>query len=517
MAIDVIQTPNQITAYGWDMAYGANPITLSNLSSITGGDKYALRILALGNPTPLADIRQTPNRQGRAIFDIQNILQAYIGPQVNTIDSLFYGTAPQNERMSTAGPTLLEYQIQYAAENGGSIPATGQPGAWETISSIFTVVAGSKQYFDVPFNTDPYRPELEGGDEADPCTVIERAAGPLSDNSWTIADTETGDNLLTANGGYPSPGGIDMHNVFMDDQCTKTFYQKAQLGVPAPPAEATGIDAFHVLQVGYQGTVIITNLVPNIQANGGGPNVSMGQGIGISGVFQTITLATGPANLPIGVIHPNTTHYYIVPVTYTPNSCSPDPQSQLNLMNASAWKTQRYNIAHTKQWGPDTYNPSGPEVVTGITQLDAACNDYSHIQFAWQNSLGYRDQFTFTKKVNHNTRTKNNNFLKGAADYNSSQYAVDLQDRGYTTYSQKIENDFTVMSDYMNDAEAELLKHLYQSAEVKVRFSEGPYANQWVPVTITRTAYNEKTYRKDRLFQYTVNFRLASNIKSMRG
>ena len=69
----------------------------------------------------------------------------------------------------------------------------------------------------------------------------------------------------------------------------------------------------------------------------------------------------------------------------------------------------------------------------------------------------------------------------------------------------------------MLDQEAELLKHLYQSAEVKVRFSTGPYANQWVPVIITSTSYNEKTYRKDRLFQYTVNFRLATNIKSMRG
>ena len=76
---------------------------------------------------------------------------------------------------------------------------------------------------------------------------------------------------------------------------------------------------------------------------------------------------------------------------------------------------------------------------------------------------------------------------------------------------------FEVQSGYMKDQEAELLKHLYQSAEVKARFSTGRYANQWVPVTITNTSYTEKTYRKDRLFQYTVNFKLASNIKSMRG
>jgi len=69
----------------------------------------------------------------------------------------------------------------------------------------------------------------------------------------------------------------------------------------------------------------------------------------------------------------------------------------------------------------------------------------------------------------------------------------------------------------MSDAEAELLKHMYQSAEVKARFSDGPYAGQWVPIIITSTNYTEKTSRKDKLFQYTVNFRLASNLKSMRG
>ena len=509
MAINVIQTPNAISAAGsfepFDMAYGANPVTLDNLSA--NADKYALRILALGNPTPLADIRQTPNREGRAIFDIQNVLQAYVGPQVNTIDSLHYsdsGFTAQNTRMALAGQTLLEYQLQYAEESGGVV------GAFTTMPTIFTVIAGSKQYYEVPFNTDPYRPEIEGGDEANPCSIIERAARPLSDNNWTIADTETGDNLLTKNGGYPSPAGIDMHNVYMDDQCTKTFYQEVEIGSPNPMPQVNGIEAFYVLQCGYSNSIFNTSIIANVQGNGGGPNLAIGQGTAISGPFQTITVATGPANLLVNNLSPNTTHYYVVPVVYSPVACSPDGQQQTPLMNAAAWRIQRYNIAHTK-----IYDAQGN--VTGIEQLSAKCNDYSHIQFAWQNSLGYRDQFTFTKKVNHNTQTKNNNFLKGTADYNGTQYSVDAQDRGFTTYSQNIKNDFTVQSDYMNDAEAELLKHLYQSAEVKVRFADGPYANQWVPVIITRTSYNEKTYRKDKLFQYTVNFRLASNTKSMRG
>ena len=476
MAISVIQTPST----PFDMAYGANPITLGNISG--NEDKYALRIFIVGQADPIADIRQTPNRIGRAVFDIQNVLQSYVGPQNNQVDSQFEAGIPQNQRMSLAGPTLIEYQIAYAAETGGVV------GTFTTYPEIFTAIAGSKQYFQVPFDTTPYQPLASNDDSLPPCTVVDRYAKPLSDNNWVIDDTELS---ASAFGIYTSPGGVDVHNVYRDDMCTKTFYQKvARNGFNPPNAQVQGLEAFYILQ--YSATSsspIQTNIVVNAQANGGGPNVALGQGTLVGGQFQTITAATGPANLMVP-LNAATAYYYIIPSLY---GCSEDPQSQTDVMTEAAWRAQKYIVNEPN------------------------CQDYDHVQFAWQNSYGYRDYFTFTKKVEHSTRTKNNNFLKGAADYNSLDYSVDLQDRGYTTYSQKIENLFKVTSGYMQDQEAELLKHLFQSAEVKVRFSSGPYANQWVPVTITNTAYNEKTYRKDRLFQYTVSFRLASNIKSMRG
>lgn len=476
MAVSVIQTPTTT----FDMAYGANPVTLGNISG--NEDKYALRVYIVGQADPIADIRQTPNKIGRAVFDIQNVLQAYVGPQNNQVDSQFAAGIPQNQRLSLAGPTLIEYQIAYAAETGGVV------GSFTTYPEIFTVIAGSKQYFQIPFDTTPYIPLASNDDSNPPCTVVDRFAKPLSDNNFTITDAEL---AASAAGIYTSPGGVDVHNVYRDDQCTKTFYQKiARNGFNPPNSQVQGLEAFYVLQ--YSATSsspIQTNVIVNAQANGGGPNVTLGQGTLISGDFQTITAATGPANLMVP-LNAATAYYYIIPSLY---GCSEDPQSQIDVMTEAAWRAQKYIIN------------------------DEPCNDYPHVQFAWQNSYGYRDYFTFTKKVTHSTKTKNNNFLKGAADYNGLDYSVDLQDRGLTTYSQKIENNFTVQSGYMNDAEAELLKHLYQSAEVKVRFSEGPYADQWVPVTITNTTYNEKTFRKDRLFQYTVNFRLASNIKSMRG
>ena len=171
MAITVTQTPNTT----FDMAYGANPLTLSNISA--SADKYVLQVYIVGQADPIADIRQTPNRVGRAIFDLQNIIQSYVGPQVNTIDSLHYsqGFVPQTSRMALAGPTLIEYQIAYAEESGGVV------GNITTYPTIFTAIAGSKQYYEVPFNQDPYQVTAGNDDQNPPCTVIESYASPLSE------------------------------------------------------------------------------------------------------------------------------------------------------------------------------------------------------------------------------------------------------------------------------------------------------------------------------------------------
>ena len=162
-------------------------------------------------------------------------------------------------------------------------------------------------------------------------------------------------------------------------------------------------------------------------------------------------------------------------------------------MEGSAWRAQRYNI------------------------IKEDCNDYPHIQFAWMNSKGMRDQFTFTKKNEKKVSVKRNEFLKESADYNGSSYSVDIHDRGYTTYSQQIKEVYTVTSGFINDQEAQNLESLIRSADVNVRFSEGDLANQWQPVRLQTNSYIQKTNRKDRLFQYTITFTIAHNLKSQRG
>ena len=480
MAITITQNPAQ----PFDMAYGANPITLNGITP--NEDKYALRIYIVGQADPIADIRQTPNKIAMAVFDIQNILQALVGPAKNNIDGLSVTGNP----MQIADGELIQYQIATNTETGG----VAVEADWVTDPEVYTCIAGSKQYWEVPFNAVKYQPECQSA-VVDGCTILDPFAKKpqglaLSDNTWRIDEQATGDDFYAEN--FRSPDGIDMHNVYDSDQLTKSFFNKVSRSGSAPPIfQAQGIEAFIVLEFNAAGSLMSETQVNNIQANGGGPNITPGQGLITNGNFQVVTIGCGPANMPGFNLLPGTTRYYIQPMVLSPTggACGGS-----GLMVPSGWVTQGFN-----RLGPGD------------------CNDYSHIQFAWLNSLGFRDQFTFTKKNQKVVNTKRNEFLKEAADYNDSSYNVDVQSRGFTTYSQTIKETWTATTDYINDKEAELLESMFKSAQVNARFSSGEYAYQWLPVRLTSNSYIQKTNRKDQLFQYTVTFTLASNIKSQRG
>ena len=136
--------------------------------------------------------------------------------------------------------------------------------------------------------------------------------------------TETDDILSGVANIYSSPGGVDVHNVYRDDECTKTFYSPVERSASAAPnAAVQGIEAFYILQ--YSATSnspIVTNIVPNTQNNGGGPNITLGQGTLISGAFQTVTIASGPKNLVVP-LNAQTAYYYIC-LLYT----SPSPRDR---------------------------------------------------------------------------------------------------------------------------------------------------------------------------------------------
>ena len=151
--------------------------------------------------------------------------------------------------------------------------------------------------------------------------------------------------------------------------------------------------------------------------------------------------------------------------------------------------------------------------------IEEGCNDFPTYQFSWLNEYGFRDYYSFNKRKDRGVKINRNEYLKEAANYNATSYSVNIYDRGTTVFSQTLPEEFSAFTGFVSDADALYLEGLFISADVKVRFDDAPGAERykWVPVSLLSSAYEEKTVRKNQLFQYDIKFKLAHNIKSQRG
>ena len=241
--------------------------------------------------------------------------------------------------------------------------------------------------------------------------------------------------------------------------------------------QAQGIESFQITFYNgdtYNGFISI----PNIESNGGGPNNALGDGEAVVDPYSIISVGIGPGNITVPA---NTTHYYVTTRVWT--NCTPN-----NLLD----------YGHT---------PIRFDIV------EPGCNDYDHIQVSWTNSFGMRDYYTFTKRNEKRVNLTRNTFLKESADYSSSSYTTNRYDRGFETYSQKIQEEYIANTDYISDADAQFLENLFRSPDVRVNIGN----TAWEPVVLLSNSYTERSYRKDRLFQYEIRFRKAHNLKSQRG
>jgi len=153
----ILQTPGE-----YNLGYGINPVTLSG---ITGGqDKYVLQIRNRLGTTTWADVRQTPNAQGRALFDIQQILQNLLNLSPVGIETYTGWVNSTNE--------LDEYRIYYGTETAGVATIDG-------FVSGYKVLSGRKTEADTTWQDQLlYRYTIS---ESGVCTIVDTRGLLLSD------------------------------------------------------------------------------------------------------------------------------------------------------------------------------------------------------------------------------------------------------------------------------------------------------------------------------------------------
>ena len=448
MAVTLTQNPGD-----YNLAYGANAVTMQGLPQ--GALKYVLQVWDSTLTQKLADIRQTPNQEGRAVFDIQQILQSYLEGSNSTLETV--------EDLRTSADETIRYYIKFGSEGvGGSLTIDGTSTPKEAFG-------GRKEYYEIDWNFEDYQAEVSGDDSVPQCAVIDSVGKAMTDKPTVAANSLSGFNPF---------GAEQIHNyrAALTDNLTVSYLSKLNRD-GTTPADTQGIEQFYLAF--YNGDNFISaTTIDNTEANGGGPNNVFGDGEAVTAPYSVISIGAGPANLTVPA---NTTHYYIQTRVYS--DCTPG---------------DALGHAHT---------PVRVDIV------EPKCNDYDHIQVSWTNSLGFRDYYTFTKKNERRVQARRNTYLQESADYASDAYTTARTDRGFKTFSQTLDLQYTADTDWVSDADAKYLENLYLSPDVRVNIG----GQGWEPVVLLSNSYVERNYRKDRLFQYTIQFKRAHNLKSQRG
>ena len=421
------------------------------LHGLTVEDKYVLQIL--DGSTVLADIRQTANTNGYAQFDIQNILQSYIKSSKVGLEGTNPWADSENE--------VFEYNIAYGTETGGVVNTP------LNIAIGLKVIGGRKDYYDLTWDESSYRATAEA-DESD-CTVISQQGKALTD--WSeyrlISDITDGTPDWSV-----ATDKVYTQKVRRSDSFTLSVLNDIAFGPIPPNANVDKIESYRVSSFDKFGTLIDDFKIDNPFEFGVDNRV--------------VTAGAGPANFTVP-INAAATHYYVGFPLWTPDTCPTDNDFQTDRSSMGFY---RFDI------------------------IDDKCNDFTPIQFSWLNSLGFRDYFYFEKRNERSVGISRNNYLAESNNYNDNLFTSALGERGYTTFSQKLEERYVANTRFLQDYEADFLQNLFISPDVHVRFGDD---TDWFPVTLLTTSYTERNYRKDKLFQYEISFKKAHNIKSQRG
>ena len=149
--VTLLQTPGS-----HNLAYGPNAVSLTSIP--VSSDKYVLQLWDPSVPVKFADIRSNRNASGNAIFDIRNLIQAYIAPSATDIET--------TDKWHDAAEETFVYEIRYGDEVDGELVND------LNVSSGYIVLGGRKEYYEVNWPVDEFRPVVSVDGES-PCTIIE--------------------------------------------------------------------------------------------------------------------------------------------------------------------------------------------------------------------------------------------------------------------------------------------------------------------------------------------------------
>lgn len=451
-----------------NLSFGKNIFSFYDQN--TTGAKATIQVWDNTLTTQVAELEQYPNSQGYYHFDLQNIIKNYTTPN--------YSIEGGTSQLKTVNDESFSFKVKYGYKGSTSFQQQGTyPNSGATDNCV--VFGGRKNYDELEWNYTQFQPVVNG---IIGCPVVGRQARALSE--WTLSQ-QAGD----LEGGYPYwvPSQSDLIYTMKKkryDAFNLSFINSFESTVATPPTGCKNIKAFFITF--YKGdTLYSQTIVENVTGNGGGPSTTVPLDANIVYPYDAITFKCGYPQFQSE--HDNLiTHYYVAGFTYKGSGCS----------------------------GIETDYEEKP--VTQIYRVDIVedkCLDFEEVQVSWLNKYGFRDYWYFTKRQDTNINIRRNTYEQVEGSWNSDVFEVESYDRGENIFSQDITVTKTINTDFLSDYEASFLKDLYLSSDVRVKYGQG----EWIPIIVTSNRWSEKTFRKDKLFQNTLNYREAHKINSQRG
>jgi len=151
-------------------------------------------------------------------------------------------------------------------------------------------------------------------------------------------------------------------------------------------------------------------------------------------------------------------------------------------------------------------------IYTAEFNIDASCRKFDPITLSFVNQYGVKDYFTFEARNTWRQNISRDEYYKDNKSWSSATFEVDQYSGGSTVFSTEIETSMTLASYWLDDDVSKWLEELYSSPSVMVY-----YEGVWEPATITSRRYDQKTYRRDKLFQHEIQIKFANNKRVQRG
>lgn len=442
-----------------EKTYGKNVFTFYDSNET--GVKCALEILTTDLSTRLALVEQYPNTLGYFHFDVQKILQNYTTPNYSAETSTQFSLAPDE---------TFRYSVRY-----GYIGTTGSFVVQGTISNKI-IFGGRKPWNQLDFDYDTYTPLIQG---IVGCPIISQKGKSLSDMVKVVYKSDLKGVIPTWISGDSAIQEIEVltrHQNDTDFVHSWLNHTRESVGFPIP-SECDGIRGVRLTIIGLNGNTIYDNILPYL-------------------------FDTGTPVYPQDIIHFNTgnrnpnfvtnvgaiSHYYVAPYTLKGEGVCGGTEEDFSYSS--------------------TYCPIRVDII------DEECNDFDYVQVSWLNSFGVRDYFYFTKRTDNNYNISRETYIKPEGTWSETTFSLPDYSRGEQVYNTKVDEGWTINTPFLSDDDAFKLSSLFVSPDVRVRFSP---SSIWVPVVITNNTWTQRTFRKDKFFQYQLDIRMANKLNIQRG